>query len=36
MGLISSVREKTNQLRGARFRLTDPDYQAVLRAAGEL
>lgn len=36
MGLISSVREKADQLRIARFRLSDQDYHAVLRAAGEL
>jgi len=36
LGLITSVREKADQLRRARFRLTDQDYHAVLRAAGEL
>jgi len=36
LGLIPSVREKADQLRRARFRLSDADYQAVLRAAGEL
>ena len=34
--LIPSVREKANRLRGTRFRLSEQDYLAVLRAAGEL
>lgn len=36
MGLIPSVRHKADRLRGARFRLSEQDYLAVLRAAGEL
>ena len=36
MGVIPSVRHKADRLRGARFRLSEQDYLAVLRAAGEL
>ena len=35
-GLIGSIREKVDQLRSARFRLTERDYWAILAAAGEL
>jgi predicted nucleic acid-binding protein len=35
-GLIGSVKEKVDQLRAARFRLTERDYRAILAAAGEL
>ena len=35
-GMIRSVKEKVDQLRTARFRLTEKDYRAVLAAAGEL
>jgi predicted nucleic acid-binding protein len=35
-GLIGSIKEKLDQLRAARFRLTERDYRAILAAAGEL
>jgi predicted nucleic acid-binding protein len=35
-GLIGSVKEKVDQLRAARFRLAERDYQAILSLAGEL
>jgi predicted nucleic acid-binding protein len=35
-GLIGSIKEKVDQLRAARFRLTERDYRAILAAAGEL
>ena len=36
LGLIPSFKEKVDQLRAARFRLSDQDCRAVLAAAGEL
>jgi predicted nucleic acid-binding protein len=35
-GMIGGVKEKVDQLRAARFRLTERDYRAILAAAGEL
>jgi predicted nucleic acid-binding protein len=35
-GMIGGVREKVDQLRAARFRLTERDYRAILAAVGEL
>lgn len=35
-GMVRSVAKKADRLRTAGFRLTDRDYQAVLRAAGEM
>jgi len=35
-GMIGSVKEKVDQLRAARFRLTERDYIAILAQAGEL
>ena len=35
-GMIGSVKEKVDQLRAARFRLAERDYQAILALAGEL
>ena len=35
LGLIPSVKEKVDQLRAARFRLSDQDCRAVLAVAGE-
>jgi len=34
--MIGSVKEKVDQLRAARFRLAERDYQAILTLAGEL
>ena len=34
--MIGSVKEKVDQLRAARFRLAERDYQAILAFAGEL
>ena len=34
--MIGSVKEKVDQLRAARFRLAERDYQAILALAGEL
>jgi predicted nucleic acid-binding protein len=34
--MIGSVKEKVDQLRDARFRLAERDYQAILTLAGEL
>ena len=35
-GMIGSVKEKVDQLRTARFRLTERDYKAILALSGEL
>jgi predicted nucleic acid-binding protein len=35
-GAIRNVREKADQLRATGFRLSEPDYRAVLEVAGEL
>ena len=35
-GMITTVKEKMDYLRAARFRLTDRDYQTVLAACGEM
>jgi len=35
-GLVGGIKEKVDQLRAARFRLTERDYRAILAAAGEL
>jgi predicted nucleic acid-binding protein len=36
LGLVSSVREKLDELRKYGFRLSDPHYARILRELGEL
>jgi predicted nucleic acid-binding protein len=35
-GMITTVKEKMDYLRAARFRLMDRDYQTILAACGEM
>ena len=35
-GIVRSVKEKVDELRAARFRLTERDYRAVLAVSGEV